>query len=164
MKKFLSLLTVILMMLSILCGCEALLDIEDADSTQPESAVQVVSQETVTIAEDGYYTSPEDVAAYLRTYKHLPNNYITKSEAEKLGWDSSKGNLWEVTDKKSIGGDRFGNREGKLPKAEGRQYYECDVNYNGGFRGAERLVYSNDGLIYYTKDHYESFTLMEDTL
>ncbi|MCK9253846.1 MAG: ribonuclease, partial [Clostridiales bacterium] len=77
-----------------------------------------------------------------------------------LGWDASRGNLWEVTDRMSIGGDRFGNREGLLPDQEGRVWYECDVNYNGGYRGAERLVYSNDGLIYYTDDHYQSFTRM----
>lgn len=74
-----------------------------------------------------------------------------------LGWDAQEGNLWEVTDRMSIGGNRFGNREKQLPEADGRQYYEADVNYQGGYRGAERLVYSNDGLIFYTKDHYESF-------
>lgn len=74
-----------------------------------------------------------------------------------LGWESDKGNLWDVTDKGSIGGDSFGNREGLLPKANNRKYFECDINYNGGFRGAERIVYSNDGLIYYTKDHYKTF-------
>ena len=58
----------------------------------------------------------------------------------------------------SIGGDKFGNREGLLPKEDGRQYYECDVNYQGGYRGAERIVFSNDGLIFYTDDHYNSFT------
>ena len=78
----------------------------------------------------------------------------------ELGWQSSQGNLWDVTEKKSIGGDRFGNREGKLPIKEGRQYYECDINYEGGYRGSERIVYSNDGLIYYTKDHYENFVLL----
>jgi len=107
---------------------------------------------------NGYYTTPEDVALYLHTYKQLPQNYITKQKAIGLGWQANKGNLWEVTDRMSIGGDSFGNREGLLPKASGRKYYECDVNYAGGFRGAERLVYSNDGLIYYTSDHYSSFT------
>lgn len=103
------------------------------------------------------YTTKDEVAAYIHQFKELPPNYITKKEAQKLGWDSSKGNLWDVTDKKSIGGDSFGNFEGLLPKAEGRKYYECDINYNGGFRGSERLVYSNDGLIYYTNDHYKTF-------
>lgn len=97
---------------------------------------------------------------YIYIYNKLPKNYITKKEARDLGWEASKGNLWDVTDKKSIGGDKFGNREGKLPEKEGRQYYECDINYEGGHRGAERLVYSNDGLIYYTGDHYDSFELL----
>ena len=84
-----------------------------------------------------------------------------QSEAEKLGWQSNKGNLWDVAYGSSIGGDRFGNREGLLPKASGRQYYECDIDTNGkNSRGAKRIVFSNDGLIYYTDDHYESFQLL----
>ncbi|GEK92006.1 ribonuclease domain-containing protein [Alkalibacterium kapii] len=110
-----------------------------------------------TIEADGYYSSPEDVALYLHTYDELPNNYLTKDEARKLGWKASEGNLWEVTDEMLIGGDNFGNREGLLPEEDGRDYFEADVNYDGGYRGAERLVYSNDGLIYYTDDHYDSF-------
>lgn len=113
---------------------------------------------TETLDEDGYYSTPEDVALYLNTFEKLPNNYLTKSEARELGWEASEGNLWDVTDQLIIGGDSFGNREGLLPEADGRQYYEADVNYNGGYRGEERLVYSNDGLIYYTDDHYDSFT------
>lgn len=112
------------------------------------------------IEEEGYYTSKEEVSLYLNTFGKLPQNYITKNEARDMGWDSREGNLWDVTDNKSIGGDRFGNRESLLPDIEGRQYYECDINYNGGHRGAERLVFSNDGLIYYTSDHYESFELL----
>lgn len=114
----------------------------------------------VILEEDGYYTSMEDVGLYIHTYGKLPNNYIKKSDAGDLGWKSSEGNLWDVTDKMSIGGDKFGNREKLLPIKEGRQYYECDINYEGGYRGAERIVYSDDGLIYYTEDHYESFTLL----
>ncbi len=108
--------------------------------------------------EDGRYTTMEDVAAYIHHYGKLPKNFITKNKARDLGWDNSKGNLWEVSDEMSIGGDRFGNYEGILPEAEGRTWRECDINYAGGYRGAERIVYSNDGLIYYTNDHYESFT------
>jgi guanyl-specific ribonuclease Sa len=103
------------------------------------------------------YYSKDEVATYLHTYEELPPNYITKSEANALGWDADKGNLWDVSYGSVIGGDRFGNREGLLPKKEGRTYYECDVNYEGGFRNAMRLVFSNDGLIYYTEDHYASF-------
>ena len=105
-------------------------------------------------------SDPDRVAAYLHAYGELPPNFIRKEDARALGWDSADGNLWDVTDGMSIGGDRFGNREGLLPEADGRVWYECDVNYAGGFRGAERIVYSNDGLIYYTDDHYESFTLL----
>ena len=107
--------------------------------------------------EDGVYTTAEDVALYLHTYGRLPSNFITKAEAEKAGWPG--GSLEKYCPGKCIGGDRFGNREGLLPNAQGRVWYECDVNTLGAkSRGAERLVYSNDGLIYYSDDHYESFT------
>ena len=115
-------------------------------------------QTEVLIDENGTYTDPYLVAEYIHKYNKLPSNYLTKNEARELGWESDKGNLWEVTDEMSIGGDKFGNREGLLPEKDGRIYYECDVNYKGGYRGAERIVYSNDGLIFYTNDHYESFT------
>lgn len=109
------------------------------------------------ITEDGHYTNPDDVADYLHLYGKLPGNYLTKQEAKDLGWISTEGNLWDVSDQMSIGGDHFGNYEGLLPELAGRKWQECDVNYSGGYRGAERLVYSNDGWIYYTEDHYESF-------
>lgn len=109
------------------------------------------------VSQDKENTEFEDVAAYIREYQCLPPNYLTKQEALDLGWVSSEGNLWEVADQMCIGGDRFGNREGKLPDVEGRIWYECDVNYYGGFRGGERIVYSNDGLLYYTPDHYNTF-------
>ncbi len=109
------------------------------------------------IDEHGSYTSKEEVALYIHTYGHLPDNYITKKQAEKLGWDNRAGNLQDVAPGKSIGGSRFGNYEGLLPDAKGRNYYECDINYEGGYRGAERIIYSDDGLIFYTADHYKSF-------
>ncbi len=107
-----------------------------------------------TIKEDGVYTTPATVAAYIYTFNKLPSNFITKKEAEQLGWVSSKGNLTDVAPGKSIGGDRFGNYEGQLPKGN---YRECDVNYKSGRRGAERIIFSKDGDIYYTKDHYSTF-------
>lgn len=111
------------------------------------------------IDEDGSYTTKEDVALYLHTYGKLPKNFITKNEAEKLGW--SGGGLESYAPGKCIGGDRFGNYEGLLPKKSGRTYYECDIGTLGkSSRGAKRIVFSNDGLIYYTDDHYESFTLL----
>lgn len=108
---------------------------------------------------DFIYTSAEDVAAYLHEYGELPDNFMTKSEAKKLGWEG--GSLEEYAPGMAIGGDKFGNYEGTLPKAKGRQYYECDIDTIGAdSRGAKRLVYSNDGLIYYTEDHYETFELL----
>lgn len=109
------------------------------------------------ISEDGTYTGKEEVSLYLHLYNHLPDNYITKKEAKKLGWDSSKGNLWDVAPGKSIGGDYFGNYEGLLPEDEDRDYFECDIDYEGGRRNAKRIIYSDDGLIFYTEDHYETF-------
>lgn len=110
------------------------------------------------IVEYGYdYYSPDEVALYLHAFEELPPNYITKYDAQDWGWDSREGNLWDVAYGCCIGGDKFGNREGLLPKAKGRQYYEADVNYDGGYRGGERIVFSNDGLIFYTEDHYETF-------
>ena len=107
------------------------------------------------IEKNGIYSTPEEVAAYLHTFGTLPANYITKNEAKALGWVSTDGNLWDVAPGKSIGGDYFSNREGLLPSGN---YKECDVNYNGGYRNAERLVYSDNGNIYYTSDHYTTFT------
>ena len=111
------------------------------------------------ISEDGSYTTAEDVARYLHTYKRLPGNFITKAQARKLGWEG--GSLEAYAPGKAIGGDRFGNYEGLLPTKKGRVYYECDIDTLGQkSRGAKRIVYSNDGLIYYTEDHYQSFTLL----
>lgn len=112
------------------------------------------------VTEDGTYTSKEKVALYLHLYGRLPSNYITKDEAESLGWKKKPGEegmLHVVAPGKSIGGSYFGNYEGLLPEAKGRKYYECDINYVSGNRGAERLIYSNDGLIFYTGDHYKTF-------
>lgn len=111
------------------------------------------------IAEDGVYDSKEAVAQYLLAYGHLPDNYITKNEARKAGWDGGK--LEPYCPGKCIGGDSFQNREGILPKKSGRSYRECDIDTLGkSSRGGKRLIYSNDGLIYYTGDHYETFTLL----
>lgn len=115
------------------------------------------SRKKAGIREEGSYTGKEEVSLYLQLYGHLPDNYITKKEAKSLGWDSSQGNLWDVAPGKSIGGDYFGNYEGLLPEVEGRDYFECDIDYEGGFRNEKRIIYSDDGLIYYTEDHYESF-------
>ena len=109
----------------------------------------------------GSYTTKEDVALYLHVYHQLPENFITKNEARDLGWEG--GGLEDYAPGMCIGGDRFGNYEGLLPDAEGRTWTECDIDTLGkNSRGAKRIVFSNDGLIYYTDDHYESFELLYD--
>lgn len=122
---------------------------EETDAPDKEAAID----------RDGYYYSKDDVALYIHTYGELPENFITKSEAEELGWEG--GSVERYLEGAAIGGDKFGNREGLLPKKSGRVYYECDIDTNGrSSRGAKRIVFSNDGLIYYTDDHYESFTML----
>ena len=111
----------------------------------------------ITVTEDGQYTDKDHVAEYLRQFRRLPDNYITKREAQNLGWVASRGNLWKVAPGKSIGGDRFGNYEGSLPSKKGRTWYECDIDFDGGYRNEKRILYSSDGLIYYTEDHYNTF-------
>ncbi|HLS54360.1 MAG TPA: ribonuclease domain-containing protein [Tissierellaceae bacterium] len=151
-QRLLSLVLVLSILVGLFTGCTPAIEKISDNNTE-----QLSENRQVQVDEEGIYTSPEEVALYIHHFNQLPKNYITKEEARSLGWESSKGNLWEVTDQMTIGGDKFGNREGLLPQAEGRQYFECDVNYEGGFRGPERLVYSNDGLIFYTQDHYNTF-------
>ncbi len=136
---------------------------EPAEPVTPAESIAVQVPEEVpeapVIDEDGSYTTKEDVALYIHTYGKLPDNFITKDEARDLGWEG--GGLEKYAPGKCIGGDRFGNYEGLLPDAPGRRWTECDIDTLGkDSRGAKRIVFSNDGLIYYTDDHYESFTLL----
>ena len=135
---------------------------EPAQASDQETAAEEPAEaaaETPAIDEDGVYTTKDDVALYLHTYRHLPSNFITKKEAEKLGW--SGGSLEPYAPGKCIGGSHFGNYEGILPEKDGRSYTECDIDTLGADkRGAKRIVFSNDGLIYYTEDHYETFELL----
>ena len=124
----------------------------------PDTTAEPPSAPAVT--EDGWYSSKEEVALYIHLYGHLPDNYVTKREAQELGWTGGSVERY-AGEGTAIGGSRFGNYEGLLPEAEGRVYTECDIGTVGGTsRGAERVVFSNDGLIYYTGDHYESFELL----
>ncbi|MCR4606156.1 MAG: ribonuclease [Oscillospiraceae bacterium] len=115
-----------------------------------------------TIAEDGVYDSKEDVALYIHIYGKLPSNFITKKEAIQAGWSGNGGDkLDKYCPGKCIGGDYFGNYENKLPKAPGRKWAECDIDTLGAKnRGIKRIVFSTDGFIYYTKDHYDTFELL----
>ena len=138
------------------------LTVTDATAAPKPTAAPTPTPSEAPLDEHGSYTTAEDVAAYLIAYGRLPENFITKKEAQAAGWSS--GSLEPYCPGKCIGGDRFGNYEGLLPSAKGRSWTECDINTLGArSRGAERLVFSNDGLIYYTGDHYESFTLLYGT-
>ncbi len=158
MKKILSLLLALILTLS-LAACNITDVLPEytssgggftADTTAP---AETGSQ----LDPDGSYTSKEDVALYIHLYGKLPQNFITKNEARELGWEG--GSLEPYAPGKCIGGDRFGNYEGLLP--EDRDYRECDIDTLGADkRGAKRLVFSDDGLIYYTEDHYETFELL----
>ena len=174
LRSLFSFLMLSIFSLSLLTGCSQE-DIELATAivttvieTEMESEIttsdgdyrEVITSDSEIISEDGTYTSKEEVALYIYTYDHLPSNYITKKEAKALGWTNSEGNLWEVAPGMSIGGDYFGNYEGLLPEEEDRDYYECDIDFDGTYRNAKRIVFSNDGLIYYTEDHYDSFELL----
>jgi len=133
------------------------------ETTVPETKAPETEAETEpapVIDENGWYDDKDNVALYIHTYGKLPPNYVSKNDAEDLyGWTG--GALDKYEKGMAIGGSKFGNYEGILPKKSGRQYYECDIGTVGtSSRGAKRIVYSNDGLIYYTDDHYESFELL----
>ena len=176
MKKTVRILTLVLFIILLVCGLSvsagaksrkskkknkdnSTVVITAAPSREDASAGEASKNESsgteIEVEESGEYTSKEEVALYLHLYGHLPSNYITKKEANELGW--SGGPLWDYAPGKSIGGSRFGNYEELLPVKKGRTYYECDIDYDGGKRNAKRIVWSDDGLIFYTEDHYNTF-------
>ena len=187
MRKIFALLLSLMLVLSVITGCGASKKTSNDDTTKISSSIsnekeknntQLDKSKKITaqnagnansaanvkansgklkISESAAYTDREHVAAYINEFAKLPHNYITKNQAKKLGWQT-KGTLDKVAPGKSIGGDRYGNYEGLLPKKNGRTWTECDIDYVKGNRNAKRIVFSNDGLIYYTGDHYKSFS------
>lgn len=160
-RKLTALLLLLALLLSLTACGDAVQTIDTiqqaAQTVQEIAAAQ--EEETPAIEEDGTYTTKEDVARYIHTYGHLPENFITKKQAQALGWEG--GSLEPYAPGKCIGGSRFGNYEGTLPEKDGRTYTECDIDTLGAEkRGGKRIVFSNDGLIYYTEDHYETFELL----
>ena len=129
---------------------ETAAEAEEEPEEEPEESPEA------SVTEDGEYTSKEEVAEYIHLFGHLHSNFITKKEAKALGWEGGD-SLGKLAPGKSIGGDRFGNYEGQLPDEKGRKYTECDIDYKGKKRNAKRIVFSNDGLIFYTDDHYKTF-------
>jgi guanyl-specific ribonuclease Sa len=147
-KQLLSIISVvIIVLLGVLFGF---------NSFDNSSNVTDISNDTqLNITEDGEYVSVDEVAAYIKQYHKLPSNYITKKEAQALGWQG--GPLKSYAPGKSIGGDVFTNRQGILPHSE-KKYIECDIDANGTSRGAKRIVYSTENYkVYYTDDHYNTF-------
>lgn len=137
-------------------GTETPAKTEAPEQTEDPAAPTEVPGDKDLPAYGEYYYDVASVVLYLETYGELPPNYITKDEARDLGW--SGGSVERYKEGAAIGGDRFGNHEGLLPAAQGRKYTECDIDTLGyGSRGARRLIFSNDGLYFYTDDHYESF-------
>ena len=146
------------------------IDIEEQESETEETlnSEEISDTETVDnepaevlLDKDGTYDSKEDVALYLIQYGSLPQNYITKNKARDLGWEG--GSVEQFAPGKCIGGDRFGNYEGNLPQVEGVTYYECDIDTLGkDSRGPKRIIYSSDGWIYYTEDHYNTFECLAE--
>lgn len=154
------LLLILSLVILVFTGCQA--EVQDdisAGDSQTESQVteEPAAEQEGSVEEDGQYTSKDEVALYIHTYGHLPSNFISKTKARKAGWVSKEGNLDEVLPGMSIGGSVFNDYDEQLPAAQGRTWTECDINYTGGYRGAERIIFSNDGLIFYTNDHYETF-------
>lgn len=163
MKKGISLLFALLLAFTLVACGENDITSGSENGTYDDTASSVLTEdenpEDALLPEDGSYTTKEDVALYLYQYGHLPQNFITKKEAQALGWEG--GSLEPYAPGKCIGGSRFGNYEGLLPEKDDREYTECDIDTLGADqRGAKRIVFSNDGLIYYTEDHYESFELL----
>lgn len=148
MKKIIKLLVCLVFLTGLLLGCGNKNAVNTSGVGAPKAQVQ--------IDEKGSYIEKDQVARYIHIYNKLPNNFITKEEAMKLGW-KQKGTLDKVAPGKSIGGDKFGNFEKNLPVKTGVKYSECDIDYVMGNRGPKRLVFSNDGSIYYSNNHYENF-------
>lgn len=129
----------------------------DQDQDQVDRPVQEPTDPPETEAQpyldpNGSYTTKDDVALFIHLYGRLPNNFITKSQADDMYGTTKVGKYG-----KCIGGDRFYNKEGLLPS--GYTYYECDIDtLYSSQRGTKRLVFTYSGRIYYTSDHYESFT------
>jgi len=122
----------------------------------PKATKKAKATAAPTATPAGPIIDPQEIADYLFEHGTLPDNFITKKEAQDLGWEG--GDLSRYAPGKSIGGDRFVNYEGLLPRVKGRKYYEADCWYTGGRRNEHRVIYSSDGHVWYTDDHYQTFT------
>ena len=92
----------------------------------------------------------------LKYLGELPDYYVSYDMAVAAGWRSTKWPSNFIPDKMITGGE-FENKKSQLPRKDGRIWYEADINYVTGKRNAQRVVWSNDGLIFVTYDHYKTF-------
>ena len=154
MKPFRRMLCLLLTLIILASAFACAAELVSVPTTPEQVDLPVYSDETpCPVSEDGEYWKKNDVALYIHLFGHLPDNYITKEKAQALGWEG--GSLEPYAPGKSIGGDRFGNYERRLPNGS---YRECDIDTRGRPRGAKRLVFTQDGKkIYYTHDHYSTF-------
>ena len=166
-NKLFALLVLLTAAVILLTGCtaSALETAKKKKTAKPTAVVTAVPEATAApeeteapAEEEGPIIEPQRIADYLFQYGRLPDNFLTKKEAQALGWDSSSNYVSDVAPGMSIGGDYFGNYEGKLPRVQGRKYYEADCYYTGGKRNAYRIIFSSDGHVWYTEDHYNTFT------
>ena len=133
-------------------------DVQDKpQADKPAIPEQTIARENALPKTIDQLTDQQNVVSYMQKYQKLPAFYLTKKEARQAGWDAKKGNLCDVLPGRARGGDRFSTREKSLPIADNRQWFEADINYRCGHRGADRLLYSSDGMIFVTHDHYKSF-------
>lgn len=157
--RFSKLLAVLLAAVLLLCACSAN-TVETAKQKKNTAAPAVTETPAVAepTAEPGPLDEAQRIADYIFEHGELPDNFITKKEAKALGWDNMYNYVSDVAPGKSIGGDYFGNYEKQLPVVKGRKYYEADCFYRGGKRNAYRIIYSTDGHVWFTGDHYQTFT------
>ena len=157
--RFIALVALLLAAVLVLGSCTADTAVtgKKKKNATPTPAVTAMPDAT---EEPGPIIEPQAIADYLFRHGELPENFITKQQAKDLGWGTIYRYVSDVAPGMSIGGDYYGNYEGKLPRVKGRKYYECDCYYTGGKRNACRIIYSNDGHVWYTEDHYNTFTEM----
>ena len=131
-------------------------------NTATPPAVETAAAQATPAPEEEKEPGPEEeaqrLADYIFEHGELPDNFVTKKEAQAMGWHTKYRYVGDIRPGLCIGGDYFGNYEGNLPVVKGRKYYEADCFYQGGPRNEYRIIYSTDGHVWYTGDHYTTFT------
>ena len=158
-NKIIRLFVILLAAIMLLSSCTA--SALETAKKKKTTATPVVTETPTAVPEVTATPGPMDeaqkLADYLFEHGELPENFITKKEAQARGWQDQYRYVGDIEPGLCIGGDYFGNYERKLPVVKGRKYYEADCFYQGGPRNEYRIIYSTDGHVWYTGDHYETF-------